>query len=163
MEKKKGIWKKASKVQKVILSVCLLGIFGSLVSAGYFFVYQKSMTGYVVGGDTTKIDITSDELGDFVVNVSGAVSPVTESKDLILTNADAKKVLSKNLTITKVNNDEECPNYEDDCSVDLYYSNGSITSENVIIESGENTYQLIAECLPRSCPQNISVDIGLTE
>ena len=155
----KGIIKKLSK-SKVLVGLCLGTLLIMGVSAFYFFAYDKTITGFIVGSEAEKITIVYD-LSDYDLNVSEGL---TNLQTLTLNNPDGTKILTKNLTITKVNNDLSCLNYDSDCSVVLLNSTGGEVENTFELFAGNNDFDLKTECInERSCPQNISIELILSE
>ena len=157
--KKGSLVKKLSK-SKVFVGLCITTLLVMGVSAFYFFTYDKTITGYIIGGDVEKISITFDTLADYTLNVT---EDTTTYQNLTLLNTDGSKQILKNLTLTRINNDLSCLNFDTDCSVELINSTNDVLPDTFTLKPGSNPMSLRTICDYRSCPQNISIELELTE
>ena len=156
---KGSLVKKLSK-SKVFVGLCITTLLVMGVSAFYFFTYDKKISAFVIGGDVEKISITMDLLSDYTLNVS---DETVLYQNLTLLNADGNKQILKNLTLTKVNNDLSCLNFETDCTVELVNSTDGVVPNTFTLDPGTNNYWIKSECDYRACPQNISIELKITE
>ncbi len=146
---------------KIFLSV-LIGVFClSFVMAAWVFEYNNTVEGEIPNGGN-KLQVTT-ELSDFFLNVSNG--NLTNTQNLTLDSSKDDTIMRVYIDVNKTLTEVGCPDYQNDCSVDFGYQNGTQlpNASYITIYKGINEYQLETICVPLSCGQNISTEITIEE
>ena len=142
------------------IAIAIVLVLGVGVLAVFMNFYDKSITGYVVGG--SEVLVVETDLNDFTLDVSEqSASDVQTLRLFSYEDID----LNATIGITKTANVEGC-DFENDCTIGLFNLSGSEIQTDNMVSILANDYQdleLKAICLKNSCSQNISISIQLIE
>jgi hypothetical protein len=161
--KKMGLkqrFKDMSKRQKIMCSVLLTVLLIAGVSATWIFSYNRSFTGQVISDGEFSV---TGELSDFELDVTNGAGVYNSSLELFNGNGEVPFTVSE-LTITKINTDPSCTNYEEDCTVEFYDATTGLelmNGSNFTLPIGNSAYYFETSCKARSCPQNISYTLQI--
>ncbi|GAH10851.1 unnamed protein product [marine sediment metagenome] len=148
------------KASKLFVSLVCVFICVAVVSAGWLFTYNKTITGEVIG-EGEMLEIVLD-LSDFQINISSG--ELTNGQSLKLKNDNSERYMVLGLDINKTLTEAECPDFENDCVIKFYNSTEIISDgEDVLLKTGQNYFSLNTTCEENSCGQDLEITISLTE
>ncbi len=153
--------KRNDKRMKQILVVLIVGFMISLGSAAWYFGFTTEITGQITGGEDY-ISV-SYEFEDFSLLTETSANSTIE--ELRLENDNGNSTMLVFLNISSIPDDWSCPNFEDDCSVELISKDygGLLDGSNFTLVDGFNDFNLSTSCVKRSCPQNLTIQVEFTE
>lgn len=147
------------KKKFLILGFALVLVIG-LVAAAWFFEYDNEVEGTIVASGK-KMWIMVD-LQNFVMNASNG--SVENYQDLTIDNKKDPRNVTFLINVSKNLTEVGCPDYENDCNVELWNTTSEITNGTTyLIPKGILYYYLNTTCEAYSCGQNITVHVEIKE
>ena len=138
----------------LFLSLLLVG----MASAAYMFFVDEKADFIVESGTPFEIAAFENQYLNTSVGIDNA------STSLIITNNNGILYALANVNETRLLNDPGCTDFENDCNYTTSLNGETFKDQDyLLIPSGESLLQTNVSCVVRSCPQNISIGITMTE
>ncbi len=146
-------------MNKKLLMYSIVGILAiGFVFAAWAFSYNNTITATVLANGGVLLIV--QDISDFSINTTSG--NVTNVQNLSIFNRNGEKSAVLNLTVNKVLTELSCPNFINDCSVELKNSTSVINNgDNIVWFSGSNNFTLETSCVEFSCGQNITIELDI--
>ncbi|KKN59057.1 hypothetical protein LCGC14_0546120 [marine sediment metagenome] len=147
-------------MNKKLFIYAIVGIFAiSFVFAAWAFSYNNTIQASVF--PTGGVLLIVEDISNFSVNATNG--NVTNIQNISLFNRNGQKPTILNLTVNKVLTEVSCPNFINDCNIELKNATSVINDgDSISLISGFNNFTLETSCIQFSCGQNISIEVDIT-
>jgi len=151
----------AHKKRSLGILLGLMALLSTIGLAAWLVATSSGFTASVVSTSSSPV-VFSTEFSDFELNTT--TSNASDSTVAVLTNDNGELDLDVALNISKVDVDDDCESFEEDCDVSVYLEGVAFLNDgdNVHISGGDMDVTAEVICQKLACPQNIEVSLTLT-
>jgi hypothetical protein len=162
------------KKRGIMIIICLVLLLGIIDASYFFFYYNQTITGNVVGsGERLNYNITQFSS---ILSVNTSKGASSNSTIMRITNLNENLDVSFDADVNKINRSSDCLDFANDCEVILTHilpngtrkslTSGSTSSEPSLKDTtflnGTNQIEYNLSCKENSCPQTVIFNLTIT-